>query len=80
MGCLLLILNVDKPGVIGAVGQALGKHGVNIARMECSREEQGGRALLIIGLDAPLPPDVVETIRREQHILSVRLVDISRGL
>src|SRR5256885_1880685 len=79
-GHMLLILNVDRPGVIGAVGQVLGDHSVNIARMQCSREERGGTALLIIGLDAPLPAGVLETIRRGKHILSVKLVDLSKGL
>jgi hypothetical protein len=52
---LLLILNEDRPGVIGTVGHILGDHNINIARMQCSREERGGNALLIFGLDAPLP-------------------------
>ncbi len=77
-GHMLLIFNVDKPGVIGAVAGALGDHSVNIARMQCSREERGGRALLIIGLDEPLASSVVETIKRDPNILSIRLVDLSR--
>ncbi|MBI3603880.1 MAG: ACT domain-containing protein, partial [Nitrospirae bacterium] len=79
-GQMLLILNVDRPGVIGAVASALGAHNVNIARMQCSREERGGNALLIIGLDAPLPAGVLETIKRGDNILSVKLVDLSKGL
>lgn len=79
-GHMMLILNVDRPGVIGAVGQVLGEHNVNIARMQCSREERGGNALLIIGLDAPLPAGMLETIKRGKHILSVKLVDLSKGL
>ena len=78
-GHMLLILNVDKPGVIGAVGRVLGDHKINIARMQCSREERGGNALLIIGLDAPLPNGVLQTIQSAQHILSVILADLSRA-
>ncbi|MBM4122831.1 MAG: phosphoglycerate dehydrogenase [Nitrospira sp.] len=78
-GHMLLILNVDRPGVIGAVASALGEHNINIARMQCSREERGGNALLIIGLDAPLPSGILETIKRGDNILSVRLVDLSKG-
>jgi len=77
-GHMMLILNVDRPGVIGSVGQVLGDHEINIARMQCSREERGGNALLIIGLDAPLPTGVLETIKRGKHILSIRLVDLSK--
>ncbi|TLY29947.1 MAG: phosphoglycerate dehydrogenase, partial [Nitrospirae bacterium] len=79
-GHLLLILNVDRPGVIGAVGQVLGEHQINIARMQCSREERGGNALLIIGLDAPLPTGMLETIKKGKNILSVKLADLSKGL
>jgi D-3-phosphoglycerate dehydrogenase len=79
-GHMILILNVDRPGVIGAVGQILGEHNINIARMQCSREERGGNALLIIGLDAPLPEDVLDTIKRGKNILSVKLADLSKGL
>lgn len=79
-GHLLLILNIDKPGVIGAVGQILGDHNINIARMQCAREERGGHALLIIGLDAPLPGEILDAVKRATHILSVKLADLSKGL
>ncbi|MDR4495464.1 MAG: phosphoglycerate dehydrogenase [Nitrospirales bacterium] len=76
-GQMLLIDNVDRPGVIGIVGQVLGSHDVNIARMQCARCERGGSALLIIGLDAPLAATVLEQLKKEKDILSVRLVDLS---
>jgi D-3-phosphoglycerate dehydrogenase len=79
-GHMLLIQNVDRPGVIGAVSSALGDHQINIARMQCSREERGGNALLIIGLDAPIAPAIVERIRTSPNILSVKVVDLSPGL
>jgi D-3-phosphoglycerate dehydrogenase / 2-oxoglutarate reductase len=47
--------------------------------MQCSREERGGNALLIIGLDAPLPNGILQTIQSGQHILSVILADLSRA-
>jgi D-3-phosphoglycerate dehydrogenase len=77
---LLLILNEDRPGVIGTVGHLLGEHDINIARMQCSREERGGNALLIFGLDAPLPGTVLEKIKSSKHILSVKVADLSKGL
>ena len=77
-GHMVLIDNLDQPGVIGRVGRILGDHAVNIARMQCSRGERGGQALLILGLDAPPPAEVLDTIKREDGILSVRLVDLSK--
>jgi D-3-phosphoglycerate dehydrogenase len=79
-GHMLMILNVDRPGVIGAVASALGSDQINIARMQCAREERGGNALLIIGLDAPIPSAVVDRIKSAQNILSVKVVDLSSGL
>jgi D-3-phosphoglycerate dehydrogenase len=78
-GYMILIDNIDRPGVIGTVGRVLGDQSVNIARMQCSRADRGGQALLIIGLDAPPPPQVLEKIRHEDGILSVRLVDLFKG-
>jgi D-3-phosphoglycerate dehydrogenase / 2-oxoglutarate reductase len=75
-GHMLFILNNDQPGVIGDVGQVLGKHGINIARMQCSREEKGGQALLILGLDAPLNADTLRAITTVKNILSVKVVHL----
>lgn len=75
-GQMILIDNVDRPGVIGMVGQILGKHEVNIARMQCSRVERGESALLIIGLDCPLSSAVLDLLKQEKDILSVRMVDL----
>jgi D-3-phosphoglycerate dehydrogenase len=71
---MLFILNEDRPGVIGQVGQILGEHQINIARMQCSREEKGGQALLIVGVDAPLPPEVLRAIKVAKNIVSVKVV------
>jgi len=73
-GHMLFILNNDRPGVIGEVGRILGDHQINIARMQCSREEKGGQALLIVGVDGPLPAEVLRAITGAKNIVSVKLV------
>jgi len=50
-GELLLIGGVDKPGLIGNVGELLGSAGINIARMAFGREKAGGKALVALNLD-----------------------------
>jgi D-3-phosphoglycerate dehydrogenase len=40
-GALLLIKNLDQPGVIGAVGTILGRYGANIANVALGRGESG---------------------------------------
>ena len=75
-GQMILIDNVDRPGVIGMVGKVLGEHNVNIAQMQCSRVERGESALLIIGLDGPPSPKAIDLLKTEKDLLSVRLVDL----
>ncbi len=79
-GHMLLIHNIDRPGVIGMVGQVLGDHSINIVRMQCALEERGGNALLIIGTDAALPSAVLDKIKSSTNILSVKVADLSKGL
>jgi D-3-phosphoglycerate dehydrogenase len=79
-GHMLLIHNIDRPGVIGMVGQVLGDHNINIVRMQCALEKRGGNALLIIGVDTALPSPILDKIRQGANILSVKVADLSHGL
>jgi len=53
----------DVPGVIGRVGTLFGEAGVNIANMAVSRTRKGGKALMALSIDSPLPSELVETLR-----------------
>jgi D-3-phosphoglycerate dehydrogenase len=53
----------DVPGVIGLVGTVFGEAGVNIANMAVSRSRRGGKALMVLSLDAEPPPELVEAVR-----------------
>jgi D-3-phosphoglycerate dehydrogenase len=74
---MLLIHNVDRPGVIGMVGKVLGDQGINIVRMQCALEKRGGDALLIIGSDTEFPTVVLDQIRSSSNILSVKVANLS---
>jgi D-3-phosphoglycerate dehydrogenase len=51
-GTLLIISNTDQPGVIGAVGSLLGRHGVNIASFALGRNfECAGCAIGVVNVD-----------------------------
>ena len=50
-GYILILQNKDVPGVVGAVGTILGKHGINIAGMELGRSEKGGNAISFTHVD-----------------------------
>lgn len=50
-GKLLVLENVDQPGMVGTIGTILGKDGVNIADMSLSRLIPGGTAYMVVRVD-----------------------------
>jgi D-3-phosphoglycerate dehydrogenase / 2-oxoglutarate reductase len=55
----------DVPGVIGRVGTTFGEAAINIANMAVSRSRRGGKALMALSLDTPLPEGLVEEFRKQ---------------
>ncbi|MDQ6641529.1 MAG: phosphoglycerate dehydrogenase [Actinomycetota bacterium] len=68
----------DRPGMVGTVGGILGDAAVNIAGMQVSRDEKGGRALVALSVDSAVQPDVLEQIRDAIHAETVRGVDLTQ--
>ena len=63
---LLVVFSYDDvPGVIGKVGTLFGGSAVNIANMTVSRTRQGGQALMVLSIDTPAPPELVEKVHAE---------------
>ena len=60
-GKLLVIENVDQPGMVGTIGTLLGKDGVNIADMSLSRLTPGSTAYMVVRVDT----EPSEAARRE---------------
>lgn len=52
-GALILLVNTDRPGVIGEIGTTLGRHGINIAGFTLGRAEIG--AVGVVNIDEPGP-------------------------
>ena len=73
---LLFVDNQDQPGCIGAVGAVTGRHNINISFMEVGRLNLRGRAMMILGLDDPVPPHVLDEIRGLPQINNARLVTL----
>jgi len=75
-GWILVLNNVDRPGIIGYVGTVLGKNGINIASMEVGRKMLGGEAVTFINVDSEVPVKVLEEIRKYPGITRVKLVKL----
>ncbi len=59
---MLVIHNLDRPGMIGDLGTMLGNRGINIASMQFGREKPGGNAISILALDSPIDTGVLRDI------------------
>jgi D-3-phosphoglycerate dehydrogenase len=75
-GTLLVIPNTDKPGMIGLVGTTLGSSGINIVAMEVGRKNVGERAVMVISLEEPVEPEVIEKLNAQADLFGVRQVDL----
>ncbi len=75
-GDMLVLMNNDKPGVIGGIGMLMGQSGVNIARMQFGREKQGGLAMSIVSVDSPISDELMGKVRKLPNVLSAKQVRI----
>ncbi len=76
-GHILLLVNDDKPGVIGAAATVLGVHSVNIAGLQLGRDQQDGLALSFVHVDDEIPEAVLSEICNLEHV--VRAVQMNLG-
>jgi D-3-phosphoglycerate dehydrogenase len=75
-GHLLLASYVDRPGIVGQVGTLLGRHQINIAGMHVGRQEQRGRALMVLTLDDAVPEPLLQELAQAIEAEQVRLVEL----
>jgi D-3-phosphoglycerate dehydrogenase len=75
-GPMLLIVNHDRPGMIGLVGTTLGELGINIADMTLSRK--GEKALMVLKTDSLPSPETVDKLRKTPNLEVVRVLELPR--
>ena len=73
---LLFLRYTDRPGVVGIVGETLGKSGINIASMQVARSSAGGEALMAITVDSAIPSEIVEGVARATGANLARTVSL----
>lgn len=69
---MLYIENTDKPGFIGALGTVLGKANTNIANFNLGREEEGGNAIALIGIDNRVSDETLDAVRELEHVVDAK--------
>lgn len=77
-GTLLVIRNLDVPGVVGRIGTLLGERGINIADFALARNV-GGTAACVVKVDPPgggVPKDVLDALSKLAGVSAVRAVTL----
>ena len=69
---MLYTTNEDVPGIIGLLGNTMGKNGVNIANFTLGRSSVGGEAIALLYVDNPIPQEVLKTLENTGMFQQVR--------
>ncbi len=73
-GDMMFLTYEDAPGVIGAVGNALGEAGINVAQMAVGRDS--GRAVMFLTVDQSVSDDVVSKIASAVGTDDIKFLDL----
>ncbi|MCC5024863.1 MAG: phosphoglycerate dehydrogenase [Candidatus Synoicihabitans palmerolidicus] len=75
-GKLLVLENLDQPGMVGEVGSLLGRAGVNIADMSLSRLVQGETAYMVVRVDSEPGAAACDEIKAHPKINLAKFVHL----
>jgi len=73
-GHLILVMHRDRPKLVGQMGMILGEYGINIAGMQLDREEQGGKALMVLTIDQGVNESIMNQIRKIDDVTQATYV------
>ncbi|HEY8873008.1 MAG TPA: phosphoglycerate dehydrogenase [Stellaceae bacterium] len=69
---VLFVRNNDKPGFIGALGNALAAAHVNIATFHLGRTAPGEDAIALIAVDQKLTTSLIDAVRRLPNVIQAK--------
>jgi D-3-phosphoglycerate dehydrogenase len=75
-GYFLFCDHLDRPGLVGTIGNIIGKADINISSLHLSRLQPRGKALMILALDQPLGEEHLQEIRALPSIYSAKAVKL----
>jgi D-3-phosphoglycerate dehydrogenase / 2-oxoglutarate reductase len=73
---MLVLNNMDVPGVIGNLGKVLGQNSLNIAGFHLGRQKEEGKAIAIVNIDSQPTAETLKELRNTTNILSVNSVTL----
>ncbi len=75
-GRLMFYSNIDRPGMLAAVGSLLAAAKVNIAGMSLGRSAPGEKAITIMSVDNDIPESVLKEISKVDGVFEVKSVKL----
>jgi len=75
-GIFIVAYHLDKPGIIGSVGQIFGAYDVNIAGMQVGRLQPRGKAVMVLAVDEHPVEKVLDKIRAIEGVEATFLVEL----
>jgi D-3-phosphoglycerate dehydrogenase len=69
---VLFVRNLDKPGFIGALGNALAAASINIASFHLGRTAAGRDAICLVEVDEEVTPAVLEAVRALPNVIQAK--------
>jgi D-3-phosphoglycerate dehydrogenase len=75
-GNILVVPHQDKPKIIGPVANLIGAHNINIAFMQVGRKEVGGKAIMMLAIDAPVDDATIVEIAKVDGVFGCKMVTL----
>ena len=71
----MLVIQIDRPGVLAHITHCLSESSVNIAFMRLFREAKGNTAYTFVESDSPIPQNVIPAVKLNANVKEVMLID-----
>ncbi|MDF9407501.1 phosphoglycerate dehydrogenase [Pelotomaculum isophthalicicum JI] len=75
-GHMLYVPHTDKPKIIGPVANLIGAHDINISGMQVGRKSIGGKAVMLLNVDTPVPEETMAEIAKIDGVQGVKNVSL----
>ena len=72
----LIVHNMDQPGHVAEVTSMLSHKSVNIANMSLYRDRRGGRAVMVVETDQPIPGESIKWLEHLEGVLKVTYINV----
>jgi D-3-phosphoglycerate dehydrogenase len=72
---MLVVRNVDQPGMVGRVGTIVGNHGLNIEELDLGKGPTD-TSLILLSTTQPVPADVVAELRATDGIVDAQAIEL----